>query len=152
MRTHPTVFVGWLRPYHQYKASSDSELHRNGPRLPPKHYDPELKLDSLGIKSNSHEQDDPIFPQEKKSFDELSPARFEETDASFRSQVDQLRPAHDSSIGHERRHQQSSPICDDDISHQRYFPQMDKGLIQISTLIRVRPTKRTRSFLPFHIL
>ena len=45
MRTHPTSYVGRFRPYHQYEASSDSELHRNGRRLQPKPFDPRLKLD-----------------------------------------------------------------------------------------------------------
>ena len=77
MRTHPTFYVGRLRPYHHHDVSSSREYNRHVQEPPGDSFGPEPASQYGSV--------------EQQSGDEGQPLRRERLDASARSPIDRTR-------------------------------------------------------------
>ena len=77
MRTHPTFYVGRLRPYHQHEVSSSGEYNRHAQEPPRDSFGPEPVSQSGSVVPHTGE--------------ECHPLRRERLDASARSSIGRTR-------------------------------------------------------------
>uniref|UniRef100_A0AAV1TIN8 Uncharacterized protein n=1 Tax=Peronospora matthiolae TaxID=2874970 RepID=A0AAV1TIN8_9STRA len=88
MRTHPTFYVGRLRPYHQYEFVWRCEEHTRGQEPRPPSSVP------VSTSQSGRRAKRPVHAAQR-CLDEQHPAHHEENESNVRSQVARTQKRHD---------------------------------------------------------